>query len=207
MTQTLDHDVADYLWSEADRVVVYDTLVDIEDDITFVPVARSSQQRNPAHVLMVAAALVVLVVGLVVALDSRPRSEPATAQPDTTVQAATATVAPDTTPPTPAPTTVPIARVPLPAGAVLQGVVPTCTTLDSIEYDCTIVAYPDVVTINMTGYTSIIVDDTSHVSGGCRAITPDALSWKCYVGQASIDEQIVGANYLGDWAPRGYSAG
>ena len=187
MTRTLEHDVATYLWSEADRVVVYDTLADIEDDITFVPVARPSRHRNPAHVLMVAAALVVLVVGLVVARDTRPRSEPATRRTTRTprVQLLTTTLhrrpGPHTprtparaqrTPPTPPPTTVPIARVPLPAGAVLQGIVPTCTTLDSIEYDCTIAAYPDVVTIDMTGYTNIIVDDTSHVSAAAEQSRP-----------------------------------
>jgi hypothetical protein len=209
MTRTLDDDIADYLWSEADRVVVYDTLADIEEGITFVPVARTSQQRKPAPVLLVAAALVALVVGLVVVRDTRPQDEPTAAQPDITVQATVATVAPETTPSstTIPPTTVPAVRVPLPAGAVLQGVVPSCTTLDSIEYDCTIAAYPDLVLTDMTGYTTVIVDDTSHVSGGCRAITPDALTWTCYVGQASVDQQIVGANYLGDWAPRGYVAG
>lgn len=208
MTRTLEHDVADYLWSEADRVLVYDALAEIEDDTVFVRIARSSQQRSPALALMVAAALVAVVVGLVVARDTRPRSESAAVQPDSTVQLAAETVVPESAPPsTIPPTTIPIARVPLPAGAVLQGAVPSCTTLDSIEFECTIEAYPDAVLIDMTGYATIIVDDTSHVSGGCRATTPDALSWTCYVGQAAIDQEIVGASFMGDWAPREYAAG
>ena len=59
----------------------------------------------------------------------------------------------------------------------------------------------------MTGYTSVIVDDTSHVSGGCRATSPDATQLTCYVGQRAIEEQIVEAEYFGDWAPGGYTAG
>jgi hypothetical protein len=203
MTRILDHEVTSYLRSEADRVVVHDILADIEDDITFVPVTRSSRQKGPALLLMAAAAAVAVVVGLVVASDTRPLGESTAAQPVATVPATTTTTAPETTPPT----TVPLARVPLPAGAVLQGVTPSCTTLDSIEYDCTIAAYPDIVGVDMTGYATIIVDDTSHVSGGCRATSPDALRWTCYVGQRAVDEEIVGAEFFGDFAPREYAAG
>lgn len=64
-----------------------------------------------------------------------------------------------------------------------------------------------VVDIDMTGYAIVIVDDTSHVSGGCRATSADGLDWNCFVGQRSIDEDLVGANYLGDWAPHGFIAG
>ena len=213
MTRTLEHDVASYLWDEADRVAVYDTLADIEDGITLVPVARRSEQRKPARALMVAAALVAVVVSLVVTRDARPRSEPAAGQAGASAEVVTVPVAEQTTLPTTpsntSPTTmIAVARVPLPAGAELQGVVPSCTTLDSIEYDCTIAAYPAPLGgLDMTGYVTEVVDDTSHVSGGCRATTPDALTWKCYVGQAAVDQQIVGANYLGDWAPHGYIAG
>jgi hypothetical protein len=203
MTRTLEHEIEDYLWSEADRVVVHDCHADIEDGITFVPVAHSSQQRNPRQVVLVAAALVAVVVGLVVVRDTHPRSEPV-ASADATV----ASVAPETTPSSTAPpTTVPLARVPLPAGGVLQGVVPSCTTLDNIEYECTIAAYPDLVLIDLTGFATPIVDDTSHVSGGCRATTPDALKWTCYIGQAAVDQGVIGADYLGDGALRQYAAG
>ena len=204
MTRTLESDIATYLLSEAERVVVYDTLADIEDNISLVPVTQLSQPKRPAMVLIVAAASVAVVAGLAVARDARPRNERAAAQLDTTVPAAPSpTVAPDTTPST----TTPTARVPLPAGAVLQGVTPWCTTLDSIEYDCTIAAYPDVVLIDMTGYTTITVDDTSHISGGCRADSADALKWTCYIGQRAIDEGIVARDSMGDPAPREYAAG
>ena len=163
--------------------------------------------------LMVAAALVAVVVGLVVTRDARLRSEPTSGQAAAGAEAVAVPVAEQTTLPTTSSTTLPtttiaVVRVPLPAGAELQGVVPSCTTVDSIEYDCTIDAYPAPLGgLDMTGYVTEIVDDTSHVSGGCRSIAPDALTWTCYVGQAAIDQQIVGANYLGDWAPRGYAAG
>lgn len=205
MTRTLERDLATYLRTEADRVAVHDSLADIEDGITLVPVSRSPKRTGSLLPLMVAAAAIV-VVGLLMARDvGRPEGRPAT-QPDATVVATAApatTATPDTTPPT----TVPILRVPLPAGAVLQGLPASCTTIDSIEFDCTIPAYPDIVLIDMTGYTTPIVDDTSHVSGGCRATSADALRWTCFVGQRSIDEGIVAASSLGDWAPREYAAG
>ena len=59
----------------------------------------------------------------------------------------------------------------------------------------------------MIGYTTIIVDDTSHVSGGCRSVSVDATHFTCYVGRSAVDQELVGADYLGDWAPQGYIVG
>ena len=45
------------------------------------------------------------------------------------------------------------------------------------------------------------VDATKHVNGGCRALASDGLEWQCYLGQAAVDEQIVGRGFLGQYAP------
>jgi hypothetical protein len=82
-----------------------------------------------------------------------------------------------------------------------------CTTPDNVEYNCTIAAYPVTVSLDMTDFSIEVVDDTSHVSGGCRATTPDGLSWTCYLGQVAVDKGFVHPSYLGDWAPREYAAG
>ena len=101
------------------------------------------------------------------------------------------------------------AHVPLPGGAVLNGIVPDCTaTPDPDVFACTIPAFPEPLgTVDYSGYVSHIVDDTSHVSGGCRATDPDATAYLCYIGSRAVDEQTIGENFLGEWAPREYSAG
>jgi hypothetical protein len=103
-------------------------------------------------------------------------------------------------------------RVPLPAGAVLQGAVPSCTTIDNVEFRCTFEKYPGAALSTperqvTLGQTEPIVDDTSHVSGGCRALSEDGVFWTCFVGQMAIDEGTIGANYLGATSPRGYVSG
>ena len=45
------------------------------------------------------------------------------------------------------------------------------------------------------------VDATKHVNGGCRALQSDGLAWECYLGQAAVDQQIVGQGFLGQYAP------
>lgn len=210
MTSTLEHDVSDYLRLEASRVSVNDTLDDIERGVTVVAFATPHERPRPMLPFIGAAASIILVAGLVLARqDNTPQQAGSAEAPteslvdDTVVPTTETTVAPTTAEPT---TT--LAQMPLPAGGRIQGITPSCTTTDSIVYDCTIPEYPPDGRIpDMTGFTTIIVDDTSHVSGGCRATSVDATRFTCYVGQRAIDEQIVGANYLGEWAPQGYIAG
>ncbi len=214
MTPTMEHDLSGYLRLEADRVQVRDTLVDIEHGITLVPfTARQGHPRRKLP-LIGAAASIAIVTGMVIARPDAPREQRTagfTESPTASVNSpdtAPATMQPSTLPPTTTPPTTTLAPVPLPAGARIQGVSPSCTTIDSIVYDCTIPEYPaDGRAPDMTGYTTIIVDDTSHVSGGCRSVSTDATKFTCYVGQRAIDEGIVGADSLGLWAPQGYIAG
>jgi hypothetical protein len=207
MTPTLERDIAEYLWHEAVGVVVRDTLDDIEHGITVLPFGSPRQRPSRLLPFVGAAASIAVVAGLAFA-NHEPAQQPAAAAPQPGAVDATIPTVPSAPPATTVvPTTVAEVRLPLPGGALLQGVEPSCTTLDSIVYDCTITAYPEPAEIDMTGYAAIIVDDTSHVSGGCRARSADALQWMCYVGQRAVDEQIVGPNFIGDWAPRTFIAG
>jgi hypothetical protein len=211
MTSTLERDLIDYLRLEASGVDVNDTLDDIERGVTVVAFAPPYERPRRTLPFIGAAASIILVAGLVIARQDRIPEQAAgsvtpstTPSEDDTVASTNETTVPPTTA---APTTTP-AQVPLPAGGRIQGIAPSCTTTDSIVYDCTIPEYPaDGRALDMTGFTTIIVDDTSHVSGGCRATSEEATRFTCFIGQRAIDEQIVGPDYLGDWAPQGYIAG
>ena len=81
-----------------------------------------------------------------------------------------------------------------------MGLSPLCTTAMEGIYDCTIDEFPvGARTADVTGYVNYIVDDTSHVSGGCRALNADGTSLTCYFGQLAVDHDIVSAGSLGDW--------
>lgn len=212
MTSTLENDIIDYLHLEASHVSVSDTLDDIERGVTVVAFAPPREQSRRMLPFIGAAASIVLVAGLAIARhNSSPDQAAGTATSPTASAGVDDTVAPTsepTVPPTTAAPATTLAQVPLPAGGRIQGITPSCTTTDSIVYDCTIPEYPaDGGTGDMTGFVTIIVDDTSHVSGGCRSTSVDATRFTCYVGQRAIDEETVGADYLGDWAPQGYIAG
>ena len=45
------------------------------------------------------------------------------------------------------------------------------------------------------------MDATKHVNGGCRSLTDDGREWSCYVGEEAVRQQIVGAGFLGEYAP------
>lgn len=212
MTRTIERDVTSYLRSEADRVAIHDSLADIEDGVTLVSVTPSIKRANPAPLWIAVAASIVAVLAMIASRDTLSSGAPAghavvtfdAVTTPTIVKQPTTSSATESSPPT----TVPPARVPLPAGAELQGLTPSCTTVDGIEYDCTLEEYAvPLGDFDMTGYVIEIVDDTSHVSGGCRSASADALTWRCYVGQRAVEEEIVAAGFLGDWAPRGYIAG
>ena len=37
------------------------------------------------------------------------------------------------------------------------------------------------------------VDASKHVNGGCRSLASDGREWQCYIGQAAVDQKIIGA--------------
>lgn len=109
----------------------------------------------------------------------------------------------------------------LPMGlTMLAGTDPVCATLrNRVEYDCVLSHPPAEVRPlpagyepaigefrgkpgEWTGYVTVIVDASHHISGGCRAENGVGTSWRCYLGEASIRHQIIGRRkLLGEYLP------
>jgi hypothetical protein len=91
----------------------------------------------------------------------------------------------------------------LPAGTLaLAGTNPTCTVVQQdVEYLCTLERAPAPEVSDWKGTVEPTVDATKHVNGGCRALTSDGLEWRCYLGQTAVDQQIIGAGFLGEYSP------
>jgi hypothetical protein len=92
----------------------------------------------------------------------------------------------------------------LPAGtAALIGTNPTCTVVkQNVEYHCVLAKAPAPEVSDWKGTVEPTVDATKRVNGGCRALRSDGLEWQCYLGQAAVDQQIIGAGLLGEYAPQ-----
>jgi hypothetical protein len=91
----------------------------------------------------------------------------------------------------------------LPAGThMLIGTDPTCTAVEQdVEYRCVLKNPPQPEISDMKGMVEPTVDETKHVNGGCRSLRSDGLEWQCYIGQAAVDQKIVSAGFLGEYAP------
>jgi hypothetical protein len=92
----------------------------------------------------------------------------------------------------------------MPAGTrFLVGTQPHCTVVrDGIEYHCTVTGalnHPEIS--DMKGTVEPTVDAGKHVNGGCRSLRADGREWECYIGKAAVDQQIIGAGFLGEYAP------
>jgi hypothetical protein len=91
----------------------------------------------------------------------------------------------------------------LPAGTLaLAGTEPSCTVVhDGVEYHCTLKRAPAPEVSDWKGTVEPTVDATKHVNGGCRSLASDGKTWQCYLGRAAVDQQIIGAGLLGEYAP------
>ena len=91
----------------------------------------------------------------------------------------------------------------MPAGTLaLAGTEPTCTVVrQDVEYHCVLSRPPAPELSDWKGTVEPTVDRTKHVNGGCRSLSSDGLEWECYLGRAAVDQQIVGAGFLGEYAP------
>lgn len=91
----------------------------------------------------------------------------------------------------------------LPAGTLaLAGTNPTCTVVEQdVEYLCTLERAPAPEVSDWKGTVEPTVDATKHVNGGCRALTSDGREWRCYIGQAAVEQEIIGPDFLGEFAP------
>jgi hypothetical protein len=91
----------------------------------------------------------------------------------------------------------------LPAGTLsLAGTDPTCTVVEQdVEYVCVLEHAPAPEVSDWKRTVEPTVDATKRVNGGCRALTSDGRQWRCYIGQAAVDQQIIGPGLLGEYAP------
>ncbi len=92
----------------------------------------------------------------------------------------------------------------LPAGTkLLAGTDPRCTVVEQgVEYHCVLTrlpASPEVA--DLTGTVEPTVDATKHVNGGCRSLRADGREWRCYLGEAAVEQKIVSRGFLGEYAP------
>jgi hypothetical protein len=91
----------------------------------------------------------------------------------------------------------------LPAGTLaLAGTNPSCTAVvEGVEYLCTLEHAPAPEVSDWQGTVEPTVDATKHVNGGCRSLTSGGREWRCYIGQAAVEQQIIGPDFLGEYAP------
>ena len=91
----------------------------------------------------------------------------------------------------------------MPAGTLaLAGTEPTCTVVkQNVEYHCVLAKAPAPEVSDWKGTVEPTVDATKHVNGGCRSLRSDGTEWECYLGQAAVSQQIIGAGFLGEYAP------
>jgi hypothetical protein len=91
----------------------------------------------------------------------------------------------------------------MPAGTLsLAGTEPTCTTVKAdIEFHCVLAKAPAPEVADWRGTVEPTVDTSKHVNGGCRSLTSNGTEWECYIGQAAVDQQIIGRQLLGEFAP------
>jgi hypothetical protein len=92
----------------------------------------------------------------------------------------------------------------MPAGTrFLVGTTPDCEAVrDGIEYHCTVTGklnHPEIEDIK--GTVEPTVDKTKHVNGGCRSLRSDGREWTCYIGEEAVRQHIIGAGFLGEYAP------
>jgi hypothetical protein len=132
----------------------------------------AAPRRSPRKLILAAAALAVAIPGLAFAASALISSEEVAAS--------------------------------LPAGTrMLQGTEPRCTVVrQDVEYRCVLtkpISTPEVS--DMKGVVEPTVDATKHVNGGCRSLDSDGRTWQCYIGQAAVDQKIVSAGFLGEYAP------
>ena len=87
----------------------------------------------------------------------------------------------------------------MPAGTLaLAGTDPTCTVVTAdVEFHCVLAKPPAPEVSDWMRTVEPTVDSTSHVNGGCRSLTSDGKEWECYLGQAAVDQQIIGPSFLG----------
>jgi hypothetical protein len=148
------------------------TLGDALEDAVARDLSRRRRARTTRRLLLVAAALAVAVPGIALAASALISNEEVAAS--------------------------------LPAGTkMLQGTEPRCTVVEQdVEYRCVLtkpIGNPEVA--DLKGTVEPTVDAAKHVNGGCRSLDSDGRTWQCYIGEAAVQQKIIGAGFLGEYAP------
>ena len=88
----------------------------------------------------------------------------------------------------------------MPAGTLaLAGTDPTCTIVkEGVEFHCVLAKAPAPEVSDWKGTVEPTVDAAKKVNGGCRGLNSAGTEWECYLGQAAVDQQIVGQDFLGE---------
>jgi hypothetical protein len=91
----------------------------------------------------------------------------------------------------------------MPAGTLaLAGTEPSCTVVtEDVEFHCVLARAPAPEISDWTGTVEPTVDRSRHVNGGCRSLNATGTEWQCYLGRAAVEQHIVTADFLGDFAP------
>jgi hypothetical protein len=91
----------------------------------------------------------------------------------------------------------------LPAGTLsLAGTEPKCTVVTpNVEYHCVLAHAPAPEVSDWMGTVEPTVDATKHVNGGCRSLASNGREWACYIGEEAVKQQIIGPDFLGEYAP------
>jgi len=91
----------------------------------------------------------------------------------------------------------------IPAGTLwLAGTEPSCTVVkEDVEYHCVLTNPPSSALGDWNGTVEPTVDASKHVNGGCRSLASDGMEWQCYLGEAAVQQQIIGQGFLGQYAP------
>jgi hypothetical protein len=87
----------------------------------------------------------------------------------------------------------------MPAGTLaLAGTDPTCTVVrEGVEFHCVLARAPAPEVADWTGTVEPTVNGAKKVNGGCRGLNGAGTEWECYLGQAAVDQQIIGQDLLG----------
>jgi hypothetical protein len=91
----------------------------------------------------------------------------------------------------------------LPAGTLaLAGTEPDCTVVrENVEYHCVLARPPAPEVDDWKGTVEPTVDASKHVNGGCRSENSEGTAWQCYIGEEAVRQQIIGPDFLGEYAP------
>ena len=79
--------------------------------------------------------------------------------------------------------------------------------LEDVEFHCVLAKAPAAEVTDShgnpawKGTVEPSVDASKHVNGGCRSLASDGREWQCYIGQAAVDQKIIGQSLLGEFAP------